>query len=74
VTRLDTREPLAADRWSGREKGERMDRDRYELMRMLEREYYGSRKKDEWEDLKYLGVRIGLVGLLAIVVLSVWGW
>jgi hypothetical protein len=49
-----------------------MDRFRYELMRALEREYYGEKKKDEWKDLKYLGIRIGLVGLLAIIVFSIW--
>ena len=49
-----------------------MDRFKYELMRQLEREYYDEKKRDEWADLKYLSIRIALVGLLAIVVFSIW--
>lgn len=52
--------------------GEYMDKYKLTLMRELQKEYYQEKKKDEWADLKYLGVRIGLVGLLAIVVLSIW--
>lgn len=53
-----------------------MDKFKYELMRQLEREYYADREKrdDPWRDLKYLGVRIVLVGLLVVVVLSIWPW
>ncbi len=49
-----------------------MDRFKIELMRQLEREYYGERKKDDWKELKYIVIRIGLVGLLALVVFSIW--
>jgi len=49
-----------------------MDRFKIELMRQLEREYYGEKKRDDWRDLKYLSIRIGLVGLLAIIVFSIW--
>jgi hypothetical protein len=49
-----------------------MDRFKIELMRALEREYYREKKRDEWGDLKYLSIRIGLVGLLALIVFSIW--
>lgn len=49
-----------------------MEQWEYELMRKLERKYYEGRRKDEWKDLKYLGIRIVLVFILGVVVLLIW--
>ena len=50
-----------------------MDKWKDTLRRELNKQYYQEQaKKDPWGDLKYLAVRIGLVGLLAIVVFSIW--
>ena len=49
-----------------------MDKYRYELMRELQHEYYGERERDPFKDLKYLAIRIGLVGLLLVTVLVIW--
>ena len=52
-----------------------MDQWKDTLRRELNKQYYQEQTmKDPWRDLKYLWKRIALVGLLAVVVFSIWGW